>query len=67
MQPRQPLLKVGQVSKRLGVSDPTVYRLDEAGILPAVEIARRKRKRILRWRPEAVEAFITAREPKAMN
>lgn len=58
----QSLLTAEQTIALLGISKPTLYRLHDAGILPAVEIARRQRKRLLRWRPETVEKFIMARE-----
>ena len=60
----QPLFTAKQVKEILGISEPTIYRLNDAGILPAVEIVRRKRKRILRWRPETIENFIASRERK---
>lgn len=58
------LLDVKQVKERLNVSAPTIYRLADAGLLPAVEIVKRERKRILRWRPETIEKFITSREQR---
>jgi hypothetical protein len=56
------LLSTVDVGDRLNVSPVTAIRLHDAGILPAVELVLRQRKRILRWRPEAVEAFIASRE-----
>ena len=61
----QRLLKAQHVKELIDLSVPTIYRLHNEGILPGVEIARRKRKRILRWRPETVEAFIMDREKVA--
>lgn len=58
------LLTAKDVAARLGVSALTVIRLANAGTLPAVEVARRKRRRILRWRPETVEKFISSREKR---
>ena len=58
----QKLLTAAQAKEILSVSTPTLYRLHDQGILLAVEIARRGRKRILRWRPETVEKFIANRE-----
>ncbi len=56
------LLNAKQVAVLLNVSTPTVYRLADAGALPAVEVTKRARKRILRFRSEAVEKFIASRE-----
>ena len=60
----QTLFTAQQVSKLLNISNPTVYRLAEQGILPAVVIARRGRKRILRFRPETLEKFVVGCEQK---
>ena len=49
---------------RLGVSALTVIRLADAGALAAVEVAKRERRRILRFRPETVEKFISTREKR---
>jgi hypothetical protein len=54
----QTLFTTGQAQARLALSRATLYRLHDAGILPAVEVVRRGRKRILRWRPETLEEFI---------
>ena len=59
------LLSAKDVAQRLGVSPVTVLRLADAGALPAVEVVKRERKRILRFRSESVEKFITSREKKA--
>ena len=56
------LLTTKAVAEQLEVSPITVIRLVDSGALPAVEVARRKRKRILRFKPESVEKFITSRE-----
>jgi len=56
------LLTAKEVAHRLGVSALTVIRLADAGALPAVEVAKRKRRRILRFRLETVEKFIASRE-----
>jgi excisionase family DNA binding protein len=58
------LLTAKDVADRLGVSALTVIRLADAGTLPAVEVAKRERRRILRFRPETVEKFITSREKR---
>ena len=59
------LLTAKDVAGRLGVSALTVIRLADAGVLPAIEVAKRERRRILRFRPETVERFITSRETRA--
>jgi predicted DNA-binding transcriptional regulator AlpA len=56
------LLKAKQVKELLGLSDPTLYRLHDSGLLRAIEISHGARKRILRWRPETIEKFISDRE-----
>ena len=58
------LLTAKDVAARLGVSALTVIRLADSGVLAAVEVAKRERRRILRWRPETVEKFITTREKR---
>ena len=58
------LLTIKQVKERLSVSGPTIYRLADEGLLPAVEIAKRQRKRLLRWREETLEKFIASREQR---
>lgn len=59
------LLTAKDVAQKLGVSALTVIRLADSGALPAVEVAKRQRRRILRFRPETVEKFIVLRERKA--
>lgn len=59
------LLTAKDVAEQLGISALTVIRLADAGALPAVEVAKRERRRILRFRPETVEKFITSREKRA--
>jgi excisionase family DNA binding protein len=56
------LLTAKEVAERLSVSAPTVMRLADAKALPAVIIASRQRKRILRFREESVDKFIAQRE-----
>jgi excisionase family DNA binding protein len=58
------LLTAKDVAQRLGVSALTVIRLADSGALVAVEVAKRARRRILRFRPESVEKFITVREKR---
>jgi len=60
----QKLLTAVQTKEILSISTPTLYRLHDQDILRAVEVARRGRKRILRWRPETVEKFIAEREQR---
>lgn len=59
------LLTAKDVAQRLGISPLTVIRLADAGSLPAVEVHRGARRRILRFRSETVEKFITFREKRA--
>jgi excisionase family DNA binding protein len=56
------LLTAKDVAQRLGVSALTVIRLADAGRLPTVEVHRGERRRILRFRTESVEKFISSRE-----
>lgn len=58
------LLSAKDVAARLGISPVTVLRLADAGALPAVEVAKREHKRILRWKSETVEKFIASREQR---
>lgn len=63
----QPLHTVEQASRLLGVSKPTIYRLVDQGVLPAVIIARRARKKIIRFRQEVIEKFIRERETRCFK
>ena len=58
------LRTVKEVAQELDVSPITVIRLADAGSLPAVEVHKGERRRILRFRPESVEKFITTREKR---
>ena len=58
------LLTAKDVAEKLGVSALTVIRLADSGALAAVEVAKRERRRILRFRPETIEKFITSREKR---
>lgn len=58
----QTLLRVKRVAEILDLSAASVYRLADQGLLQAVVVAQRERKRILRFRPEAIERFIRSRE-----
>ena len=57
----EPLLDAATVATYFGVDATTVYRLASRGDLPSIEIA----KRVLRFRPEDVRAFIGARTRQA--
>jgi excisionase family DNA binding protein len=54
------LERVSEVAKRLGVSQPFVYRLMDRGELPYVQLGRARR-----ISPAAVEAFIRGHAGKA--
>jgi excisionase family DNA binding protein len=56
------LLSTKNVAQRLYAGLSTVYSLVRTGDLPAVVVRQGKRKRMLRFRIEAVEQFITSRE-----
>jgi excisionase family DNA binding protein len=56
------LLSTKRVAQRLGAGLSTVYALTRSGELPAVIVTRGKRKRMIRFKPETVEKFITSRE-----
>ena len=58
------LLTAKDVADQLGVSALTVIRLADAGSLPAVEVHKGERRRILRFRPETVEKFISTCEKR---
>lgn len=51
------LLRVPQVAKRLGVSQPTVWRLIKSGELDSIKVSARSR----RIAPEVVEAYLKER------
>lgn len=56
------LLSVKSAADALDVAPVTVIRLFDAGVLPGVVIAQRNRKRIIKFRPEAIDKFVTTRE-----
>jgi excisionase family DNA binding protein len=58
------LLTTKEVAVRLGISTLTVIRLANSGMLPAVDVTQRMRRRLLRFRPETVETFITSCEKR---
>lgn len=57
-----PLMSVRQVSKHLGVSTKSIYRLAKSGRLRAY----RPTRKLLRFRMEDVEK-LTAKEPEVMD
>jgi len=59
--PISPLLRVSEVARLLNVHPSTVIRLADRGILLGIQILG-GRHRALRFRPEAVEKFISDRE-----
>lgn len=54
-----------ETADRLNVAPVTVLRLFDAGVLPGVVIRTGARKRIIRFREEALEKFIISREQRA--
>ena len=61
-----PLLTAKDVAQRLNVSPLTVIRLANASALPAVEVAKREHRRLLRFREESVDKFIASRERRGV-
>ena len=61
-----PLLTAKDVAQRLNASPLTVIRLANAGALPAVEVAKREHRRLLRFREESVDKFIASRERRGV-
>lgn len=59
------LLTTKEVSRRLQVSRATVGRLIGAGILPAVILARRPRRCLVRVREDVLEAYIQSPSARA--
>lgn len=57
------LLKVPQVAKRLGVSEPTVWRLLRSGDLESIVVGARSR----RVSPAVVEAYKQARSGRGTS
>ncbi len=58
------LLTPKEIGARLGVSEVTIFRLYDSGALNGVVVRAGKRKRTIRFRPEAVEQFIASREKR---
>ena len=59
-----PLMSADDVAQRLGVSVVTLWRMRTAGEFPAPMTIGRRLKR---WRPEDVEAYIEARAAASMR
>ena len=57
----EPLLDAREVAKWLGVAPSTVYDAVTKGILPAVRMWKGKRRTLVRFRRQDVEAFINER------
>ncbi|MSQ47307.1 MAG: DNA-binding protein [Deltaproteobacteria bacterium] len=53
-----------EVAGKLKVKSVTVLRMFDAGVLPGVILRQGIRKRIIRFREEAVEKFLTTREKR---
>jgi hypothetical protein len=56
------LVSVKAAAAALDVAPITVLRLFDAGVLPGIVVAQRARKRIIKFRPETLQRFITSRE-----
>ncbi|MGH7965486.1 MAG: helix-turn-helix domain-containing protein [Candidatus Binatia bacterium] len=53
-----------EVAEKLKIKPVTVLRMFDAGALPGIIVRQGARKRVIRFRPEAVERFITSREQR---
>lgn len=56
------LLTPTDIADRLKVKPVTVLRMFDAGILPGIVLRQGLRKRVIRFREEAIERFIASRE-----
>lgn len=56
------LLTPTEIADRLKVKPITVIRLFDAGMLPGIVLRQGARKRVIRFREEAIEKFLTTRE-----
>ena len=56
------LLTPTDIADRLKVKPVTVLRMFDAGILPGIVLRQGVRKRVIRFREEAIEKFISSRE-----
>ena len=66
--PLSPLLTAGEVASTLGVSDRTVRRYIDDGLLPTVALdSGRGRRRCLRIQASDLQTFIDARKDKATS
>jgi len=54
-----------EAAEKLKVKSITVLRMFDAGILPGIILRQGERKRIIRFREEAIEKFIISREQRA--
>jgi len=54
-----------EAADKLKVKSITVLRMFDDGVLPGIILRQGQRKRIIRFREEAVEKFITSREQKS--
>lgn len=53
-----------EAAEKLNVAPVTVLRLFDAGTLPGVIVRQGVRKRVIRFREETLEKFITSREQR---
>jgi hypothetical protein len=58
------ILTIKQTAEKLNISDVTVIRLFDAGILDGFVVHAGKRKRLIRFREASIERFIASREQK---
>jgi excisionase family DNA binding protein len=58
------LYTASEVAAKLKVKTVTVIRLFDSGALPGVVVRQGARKRVLRFREEALEEFLTSREKR---
>ena len=63
---QQPLLTTSQLAAKWGVRPGTIYDWCYRGLIPHIRIQSGRRKGVIRFRPEDVEEFISARvvEPR---
>ncbi len=54
-----------EAAEKLNIAPVTVLRLFDAGALPGIVIRQGARKRVVRFREETLEKFITSREQRA--
>jgi excisionase family DNA binding protein len=56
------LFTPSEAAEKLKVKTSTVIRMFDAGALPGIILRQGERKRVIRFRDEALEKFITSRE-----